>query len=270
MLVALNAFCFTNVNGLSIVQPPSFLSHLRTRHFLFDFRGHVRQGEAEDASSLTLNDWPREYSTGRVFRYSTAVPKFSRTRIAQSAMNISSDTPITWGEWFAMWWASETGSPDDFTKSQLSLDDGWRIIESDADKIMEEEVLHQVSYRREEVQKLSELAKRNTSNINWRRIFANVLEVSFDSGTFCTDSTVQEQTSGKTVPLGPLPSPMRLSIVNNLAKEENEVWLEAMRALVHREKTPEELGNRFNEFERSWKGTFSYSASLITARMALL
>lgn len=55
------------------------------------------------------------------------------------------------------------------------------------------------------------------------------------------------------MPLGPLSAPMRLSIMQNLAKEENEVWLDAMRTIVNRTK-PELLVERFKEFEDAWRG----------------
>lgn len=86
------------------------------------------------------------------------------------------ESHISWTEWFAIWWGIQE-STDDFTKSQLSLDDGWRIIESEADKVLAEETEKEAEHRKQEVEKLSELAKQNLSSINWRRIFANVIEV---------------------------------------------------------------------------------------------
>jgi hypothetical protein len=64
----------------------------------------------------------------------------------------------------------------------------------------------------------------------------------------------KEQTLGKVVPLGPLPPSMRLSIMQKLSQEESEVWLEALRILVHKHGIYEEACTKFEELEKSWKG----------------
>lgn len=99
--------------------------------------------------------------------------------------SLSMNSQAVWGDWTgwiqALWNPErESAQPEDFTRSQLSLDEGWKIIESEADKMLEEETMNQAFSRRSEIEKLrNELAKKNslTGSIDWKKFFTFLLEV---------------------------------------------------------------------------------------------
>lgn len=90
------------------------------------------------------------------------ISEHSSTGITHTVMN----GQFSWSEWFSEWWGSERANEVDFTRSQLSLEDGWGIIESDSDKVFAEETKTAAQFRRQEVEKLSEMARTNYSNIS--------------------------------------------------------------------------------------------------------
>jgi hypothetical protein len=149
-------FNINDVNTLLKLGLPLFLSCFGTRHFYFRHKRPVW-----DSCAVSV------ITSIRVI--------FETTFLHSASWNLNEvmNSQFSWSEWFSEWWGSES-APIDFTKSQLSLDDGWGIIESEADRVFAEESRNAADFRRQEVEKLNEMARQNASSISkYNRLFGS-------------------------------------------------------------------------------------------------
>jgi len=149
-----------------------------------------------------------------------------------------------WSAWVNWFYGTENADAtiteeDFFTKSQLILDDGWSLIESTSDQDTARQYELEVNKRRLELTEIISLQKQNTSHIDWTQVFEDFLQSQSD----------QDWEERK------LTAPMRFSVLSTIAKEESETWLDTIHSVIVRYKTPEEVCQKWKEFESSWPAT---------------